>query len=498
MTTPLPPSTDYTAAANQLAKKTFMTAVRTYLNDFLGPLGHGFDAALVSAPRRITVAGTADAMTATLVPAITAYTTGMRVTALLPGANTVTGPTLNLNSLGNKTVKKKSGTGAKVALVAGDYNATLPFELEYDGTDFVLLNPLVAARADIASAGTLDLSATSGALRITGTTTVTAVTLASGQMRFATADAALPLTHGANLILPGSANYTCAAGDALLFTGEPSSVVRVRIWKADGTAVVAGTSAPAVRQSVLSGPVDSSGFSAFGGSTGSTTVTATGTLKATAAAGGDANYTGSTVNPSWTGLSTNGTMYLYLDITAGGVVTTGSTTLAPIYNWGGNTGGAPYTTSGQNVFNIQEMKMYVGPTPTQVYRVFVGEVTVAGGVVTAITWYQLMGRYESGWTATLPVGVGTVSFNHNLGLQPDAADVFIECTTNDGPFVVGDKIRNPNQGSSTPYFTPTFGMSKTTMKWYSGANSFNVPTSGSFTVLTAASWKYKATARRGW
>lgn len=243
MTTPLPPSTDFTAAANQGAAKTFVTSLRTYLNDLLGPLGHGFDAALVSAPRRITVAGTADAMTATLVPAITAYTTGMRVTALLPGANTVTGPTINLNSLGNKTVKKKSGTGAKVALVAGDYNATLPFELEYDGTDFVLLNPLVAARTDIASAATLDLSATSGGLRITGTTTVTAVTLASGQRRVATADVALPLTNGASLILPGAANYTCTAGDILLFIGEPAGVVRVAIWKANGTAVVAPAAA---------------------------------------------------------------------------------------------------------------------------------------------------------------------------------------------------------------------------------------------------------------
>ena len=237
MPTPLPAATDYTAAANQGAKKTFMTALRTSLAELFGSAGHGFDGALLAAPRRITLAGTADAMTATLAPAITAYTTGMRVTGLLPGANTVTGPTLHLNALGAKTIKKRSGTGAKVALVAGDYNATLPFEFEYDGTDFVLLNPLVAARADVASAGTLDLSATSGSLRITGTTAVTAVTLASGQLRHAIADGALPLTHGASLILPGAANYTCAAGDALLFIGEPSGVVRVAIWKADGTAV---------------------------------------------------------------------------------------------------------------------------------------------------------------------------------------------------------------------------------------------------------------------
>jgi len=243
MTTPLPAATDYTSAANQAAKKTFMTSVRTFLADLLGTAGHGFDGALLAAPRRVTFVGTADAITSTLAPAPAAYVTGMCITGLLPGANTITGPTINLNSLGVRTAKKRSGTGAKVALVIGDYNGVLPFEFEYDGTDFILLNPLVPARVDIASAATLDLSATSGNLRITGTTAVTAVTLASGQMRRATADAALPLTNGASLVIQGAQSYTCTAGDSLTFIGEPAGVVRVIVDKADGTPVV-GSAVP--------------------------------------------------------------------------------------------------------------------------------------------------------------------------------------------------------------------------------------------------------------
>lgn len=44
MPTPLPPSTDFTAAADQAAVKTFMTAVRTFLSDLLGTTGVVADA----------------------------------------------------------------------------------------------------------------------------------------------------------------------------------------------------------------------------------------------------------------------------------------------------------------------------------------------------------------------------------------------------------------------------------------------------------------------
>lgn len=94
---------------------------------------------------RFTASGTADVITGTLSPAIASYAAGLRVTTTPSGANTVTGPTLNLNSLGTKTVKKRDSGGSKVALVAGDYNASGPFDFEYDGTDFVLLNPVAAA-----------------------------------------------------------------------------------------------------------------------------------------------------------------------------------------------------------------------------------------------------------------------------------------------------------------------------------------------------------------
>lgn len=107
--------------------------------------------------------------------------------------------------------------------------------------------PIAKARVDVASAATLDLDAnavTSDYLRITGTTTVTAVTLAAGQRRIAVAGGAFQLTNSASLIVQGGANYTTAANDLLLFFGEAAGVVRVFISKADGTALVQSANLP--------------------------------------------------------------------------------------------------------------------------------------------------------------------------------------------------------------------------------------------------------------
>lgn len=124
----------------------------------------------IQSDTRFTVGGTADAMTGTLNPAITGYTAGLRVTTTPGGANTVTGPTLNLNALGAKTIKKRDSSGSKIALAAGDYNASGPFDLEYDGTDFILLNPLPAS---VSGRVAQIVTTTTGAVA-TGTTTVPA------------------------------------------------------------------------------------------------------------------------------------------------------------------------------------------------------------------------------------------------------------------------------------------------------------------------------------
>lgn len=163
----------------------------------------------------------ANTYTATLSPVPLAYTTGMEVTCKFTNANTGAA-TLNLNSLGAKTIKLQNGND----LFAGDIAANYIAELTYDGTNFVLMNPLsVPANygrkgTSIASASTTDLAtATADFIDVTGTTTITALgTMNAGIWRTVRFTGALTLTHNAtSLILPGAANITTASDDTAEF-----------------------------------------------------------------------------------------------------------------------------------------------------------------------------------------------------------------------------------------------------------------------------------------
>lgn len=109
-----------------------------------------------------------------------------------------------------------------------------------------------AKGADIASVATLSgvwTPAQGNVMTVTGTTATTNFGQApvAGASRSLIAAGAWPLTNGANMLLPGAANYTCTAGDIVtitaLSTANPSPV-RVAITKADGTPVVAPVTTP--------------------------------------------------------------------------------------------------------------------------------------------------------------------------------------------------------------------------------------------------------------
>ncbi|MFL9899062.1 hypothetical protein PQR71_13010 [Paraburkholderia fungorum] len=81
----------------------------------------------------------------------------------------------------------------------------------------------------IASAATVNLEAATGNfVHITGTTSITAITLNSGAERTVVFDSVLTLTYNAtSLILPGGANITTAPGDTMIVRGDGSGVARV-------------------------------------------------------------------------------------------------------------------------------------------------------------------------------------------------------------------------------------------------------------------------------
>ena len=330
-----------------------------------------------------------------------------------------------------------------------------------------------------------------GVITVSAFTTLTTVTveLDSGSLDSGLSGVAVGILSAVNSSTPwlkSNSTGLTALGKFTLDADAAAALEAVTLQQMQ--AAVAAVVRGGVRQTVLSGPVDSDGLPAFGGSTGSTTVTASGTLVATAANGygatGATDRVGVIVNPSWTGLSTNGTMYLYLDIAADGTCTTGSTTLAPVYQEGGTYS----TTSGQFTFNISEMvgKVGDGSAANQAYRVYVGQVTVSGNVVTAIAWYALRGRYESPWFA---VSASTAyARNHNLGTRPsDYRVLFSESSTGTNARRPLDRGTASSLGFNVTAVSGT-GFTLNTSQYVALSTTDTALTSGYYTLICERGW----------
>ena len=105
--------------------------------------------------------------------------------------------------------------------------------------------------ADVASATALVLLTDGNYFDVTGTTTITSFnTTAVGTVIKLHFDGALILTHHAtDLVLPGAANITTAAGDEAEFVEHASGDYRCTFYtKADGTSVVSASSAVGVHE----------------------------------------------------------------------------------------------------------------------------------------------------------------------------------------------------------------------------------------------------------
>lgn len=85
-----------------------------------------------------TAGGTSNAQTVTLDPAPSAYSDKMRF-AFKPAARNTGSATINVNSLGAKTIKMPNGDDLRY----GALTTTQTALVQYDGTNFILLNPAV-------------------------------------------------------------------------------------------------------------------------------------------------------------------------------------------------------------------------------------------------------------------------------------------------------------------------------------------------------------------
>jgi hypothetical protein len=136
-----------------------------------------------------------------------------------------------------------SGTAGSNADVAGN-GITGPSNISLGNDVFQnimaqITNGMITRGSDIATASTVDFTAatTPSLLHdLTGTTTVTAVTMTAGWWRLCRAQGAFQLTASSTLVVNGSTstNYTTTAGDLLIFFGYSASTVRV--WTFTGGA----------------------------------------------------------------------------------------------------------------------------------------------------------------------------------------------------------------------------------------------------------------------
>jgi len=175
-----------------------------------------------------TVTGT-DTLTGSLTPAIAAYATGNLFSFVAAATNTGAA-TINLNSLGAKSITKQGST----ALSAGDIVSGQIYLIEYDGTRFQLLNapPATSGVTSISfgSTGLTPSTATSGAVSVAGT-----LAIANGGTGSTTlAGANIPVVNVANTFT-GTQTFSGTSSVLATVLNDVAEVTTVSATAATGT-----------------------------------------------------------------------------------------------------------------------------------------------------------------------------------------------------------------------------------------------------------------------
>ena len=195
-----------------------------------------------------SVTGT-DTITALAPLSMSALVAGQEFKFIAAGANTTTGVTLNINSIGAKNITKNGAT----ALAIGDIKNGQIVSVVYDGTQFQLQTNIVTTAVTSFSAGSTGLTpstATTGAVTLAGTLGVAnggtgATSLTANNVILGNGTSAVqvvaPGTSGNALVSDGttwtSAKQTLTSGTAqattsgtsFTFTGIPSWVKRITV-----------------------------------------------------------------------------------------------------------------------------------------------------------------------------------------------------------------------------------------------------------------------------
>ena len=195
-----------------------------------------------------SVSGT-DTITALAALSMSALAAGQEFRFIAVGANTTTGVTLNINSIGAKNITKNGAT----ALAIGDIKNAQVVSVVYDGTQFQLQTNIVTTAVSSFTAGTTGFTpstATTGAVTLAGTLNVAnggtgSTSLAANNVILGNDTSAVqvvaPSTSGNSLISNGttwvsgkqtitsSTAVTSTSGTSITFTSIPSWVKRITV-----------------------------------------------------------------------------------------------------------------------------------------------------------------------------------------------------------------------------------------------------------------------------
>ncbi|MBI3096334.1 MAG: hypothetical protein HYY97_15810 [Rhodocyclales bacterium] len=178
-----------------------------------------------------TTAGTAPAFTLTPSPAPTAYTSNLRFRVKFNAAGTTGSNTLNISGLGVKNLKQFDSAGAKVAAVVA---ANQLADVEYDGTDLVILDPLPPTVTSKLQPITASVAANALTLTLNPTALdFRADTLSSGAVNTRSVSAAISMVVSSGSSL-GTVNAT-AARLAVLAIDNAGTVELAVVNMAGGT-----------------------------------------------------------------------------------------------------------------------------------------------------------------------------------------------------------------------------------------------------------------------
>lgn len=333
--------------------------------------------------------------------------------------------------------------------------------------------------ADIASAGTTNLANATGVyFNITGTTTITSFgTVAAGAIRQLTFTGILTLTYNAtSMILPGAANITTAVGDTATFRSLGGGNWRcVDYLRASGQSVTNVIVSPNI--------------------IGATTITATGGGSLLSLESQDA---GSSNGPSIT-LYRNSASPAANDV-LGALFWTGKDLAGNLQAYGDMYGFLVDPTSGSEDFSINWETIIAGASTLRMslgaglYMAGATGGDKGAGTFNATALYQngvalpFTKSFESA-QQTINNG-GSLTLAHGLGVQPKLYQPYLQCTTAEFGYSIGDEILlNPGGGTANKGIAIWPDATNLNVRFGTSQPDIINKSNGSGSTINTANWK---------